>query len=61
MTKQTALDFADLRYVEITCANCKAKLTVDGMSTKTRTPSSCCACGAPFDDISVRNPVEQFI
>jgi hypothetical protein len=60
MTKLTALDFTDLRYLEITCSNCKARLTIDA-GANTQAPASCGGCGVSFEEISVREPIKHFM
>jgi transcription elongation factor Elf1 len=59
--KQIALDFSDLRFVEMTCANCQAKTTIDALSQKSRAPETCGGCGLQFDVMGVRNPLNSFI
>lgn len=61
MKKQIALDFADLRYVEVTCANCAAKTTIDALNQKSRAPETCGGCGVTFDVMAIRNPITSFI
>ena len=59
--QQLSLDFADLRYVEITCPTCAAKMTLDLRNRKSRAPDSCCGCGLEFDATSVQSPLAEFI
>jgi uncharacterized Zn finger protein len=61
MKRQIALDFADLRYIEIKCSNCQAKTTLDAKSVKSRGPDRCCGCGVMFEGIAVSEPVRSFI
>jgi transcription elongation factor Elf1 len=58
MTKQTALDFADLRYLEITCADCGTRAAIDITQRNSRAPAVCLGCGSKFD--AIQNPVNAF-
>jgi hypothetical protein len=59
MTQQTALD-CDLRYLEITCSNRKGRLTIEA-GANTLAQASYAACAARFDQISVRESIEQLM
>jgi len=61
MTKQMALDYADLRFLEITCKSCGAKMLVDAQSERSQAPYQCHACGERFDPVSIQSPVRSFI
>ncbi len=62
MTKLTAMEFSDLRFLEIICPDCAARTTMDAKSLKCNNPpKSCGGCGFDFDQVSVMNPVKNFV
>lgn len=60
MTRQTALDLTDLRYLELTCA-CGTKVTLDAKRTESHAPGMCPGCNRSFDQIAVSEPVRGFL
>ena len=53
MTKQLAIDFADLRYLEVTCVKCSTRQTVD-CHIQNAHPPVACPCGVQFDNGAVQ-------
>lgn len=61
MTKQTALDYSDLRFLEITCGICSARIVVDAKDSRAHPPYQCPACSERFDTVAIQSPVQSFI
>lgn len=61
MTKRAAIDFEDLRFLEISCANCKTRTTIDVKDPQVRPPTACSGCSLSFDKMNVQGPVSSFI
>lgn len=61
MTKQTALDFSDLRFLEMACPSCSSRMTMDAQSNRPNVPTSCCGCGTVLDPVAIGTPIRHFI
>lgn len=59
MTKQTVIDFSDLRFISISCPTCKTKLVLDALATGRDVPDACSACLSSYG--SIKHQIGAFI
>ncbi len=60
MVKQIALDFADLKFLEIGC-KCGARIVLDTRVKNMKAPERCHNCGSTFDTVGARSPIDGFL
>jgi len=53
------LDFTELRWLVISCPDCRTEVAIDASETKTAVPSQCPSCHKTYD-ISLRQDLDTY-
>lgn len=61
MNQELILDFTDLRWIDIQCAQCGMHTVLDVADDRTHIPGHCPGCQLAYESVGLRDPLIYFM